>query len=158
MNGSWVNDELKTGNQININVAIQAPTGLLVPVIHQADRLDLDQIAAERRRLIASALEGSLDAQDVSNGTFTITNLGAFGVDAFTPIITVPQIAVLGVGRLTDMVVPKGSGVAVVPTMQLSLAFDHRAVDGAPAAEFLADVAEGLQAMQARSDATDHSH
>lgn len=147
LNGSWIEDRLQPNGDININFAVQGPRGLVVPVIARADELDLPSIASERRRLTALALDGGLRPDDVADGTFTITNLGAFGIDTFTPIITLPQVAVLGVGRIADTVLPVGRGLVVEPMLWLSLTFDHRAIDGAPAAEFLGAIAHRIEKL-----------
>lgn len=145
LNGSWAEEGLQLNPRVNINVAVQGPHGLVVPVIRDADLLEAPAIAAERRRLTALALAATLGPGDVTGGTFTITNLGAFGVDAFTPIVTLPQVAVLGIGRMTDAVLPKGRDLVVKPALWLSLTFDHRAVDGAPAAAFLAAITDRIE-------------
>lgn len=148
-NASWFDGALQPNAEIDINVAIQTKRGLVAPVIWGVDRLDLGQIATERGRITALALDGALAADQVAGGSFTVTNLGGLGVDIFTPIITVPQVAILGVGRVVDGVIPSGRGVTITPMMWLSLTFDHRALDGAPAAGFLAAVAEWLEGLNA---------
>lgn len=122
---------------VHVGFAVALDDGLIVPVIRGAGDLTLEEIAAAREQLSRRAVAGTLGIEDVEGGTFTITNLGAFGADAFTPIINPPQAAILGVGRITDKPVAVEGRVEVAPTMWLSLTFDHRLVDGAPAARFL---------------------
>jgi pyruvate dehydrogenase E2 component (dihydrolipoamide acetyltransferase) len=129
----------------SIGFAVQAPTGLVVPVIADVDPTDVEHLAVRRRELTDKALAGTLQPDDVAGGTFTVTNLGGHGIDGFTPIINLPQVAILGVGRVRETVVAVDGAPTVRPTMQLSLTFDHRAVDGAPAATFLADLATRLE-------------
>jgi pyruvate dehydrogenase E2 component (dihydrolipoamide acetyltransferase) len=111
--------------------------GLVVPVLHDADRLELRELAGRRTELVAAAREGKLRLEDVSEGTFTISNLGMFGVDAFTAIVNAPQAAILAVGRVAERVVPVDGAPAIRPMVALTLSFDHRVVDGARGARFL---------------------
>jgi pyruvate dehydrogenase E2 component (dihydrolipoamide acetyltransferase) len=114
---------------------------LVVPVIHQADKLSLGEIARQRMELVAKAQAGKLRPQDISGGTFTISNLGMYNVDAFNAIINQPQAAILAAGRIAERVVPVNGQPAVQPMMVLTLSCDHRAVDGARGAQFLDTVA-----------------
>ena len=111
--------------------------GLVVPVVHGADRLELAQVAARRQEVVAAAREGRLRPEDVSGGTFTISNLGMYGVDSFDAIVNAPQAAILAVGRIADRIVAVDGQPAVRPVLELSVSFDHRVVDGARGAEFL---------------------
>ena len=131
-------------DEINIGVAVALDEGLIVPVIRDAGGKDLRQIAEESRALAEKARAGTLAVEEVSDGTFTITNLGMYGVDAFTPIINQPQVAILGVGRIVEKPAVHEGQVAIRSLMTLSLTFDHRIVDGAPAAAFLQAVVTGL--------------
>lgn len=123
--------------EIHIGVGVALEDGLIVPVIRNADRLSVPEIGAAVRRLAAKARNNSLEIDEISGGTFTITNLGAYGIDAFTPIINPPEIAILGVGRIVEKVVVHRGEIARRWMIVLSLTFDHRLVDGAPAAAFL---------------------
>ena len=119
----------------------------MVPVLERADQLPLSAIAAESRRLAQAARAGRLTLPELEGGTFTVSTLGSFGIDFFTPVITPGQVAILGVGRLRDSVRWAGeNGTTPVRTqvLTLSITFDHRAVDGAPAAEYLRSVAARL--------------
>jgi pyruvate dehydrogenase E2 component (dihydrolipoamide acetyltransferase) len=115
-------------------------------VIRDADSRPLGEIARARAELVAKAQAGTLALDEIEGGTFTISNLGAFGADAFTPIVNPPQCAILGVGRMLDKPLAVDGQVEIRPTMWLSLTFDHRIVDGAPAARFLQALAERLAA------------
>jgi len=130
--------------EINVGLAVALEDGLIVPVLRDADNKSLPQIAQEARELAEKARAGSLGVDEVRGGTFTVTNLGMYGVDAFTPIINQPQVAILGVGRMLQKPAVYEGQIAVRWMMTLSLTFDHRIVDGAPAAAFLQDVAARL--------------
>lgn len=137
-------DLIQPHEEVNVGIAVALDEGLIVPVIRHADTKSLQQIADESRRLAEKARAGSLGVDEVSGGTFTITNLGMYGIDAFTPIINQPQIAILGVGRIVPKPAVHDGQIAIRSMMTLSLTFDHRIVDGAPAAAFLQDVAARL--------------
>lgn len=137
LNACWLNDAVYVYDQINIAVAVDTPRGLVAPVLCDVDRLTLDDVAAQSRRLAEQARAGTLTADQLAGGTFTITNLGMFDVDHFTPMIHLPQAAILGVGRVADEPVVADGQVAPGKTLSLSLTFDHRVVDGAPAARWL---------------------
>ncbi|MDW8186334.1 MAG: 2-oxo acid dehydrogenase subunit E2, partial [Anaerolineae bacterium] len=128
-----------------IGLAVATDEGLVVPVIHHADRLALEEIAARRQELVERARSGRLRPEDVQGGTFTISNLGMYGVDAFMPVVNPPQAAILAVGQITERVVPVHGQPAVQPMLTLTLACDHRAVDGARAAQFLTTLAELIE-------------
>ena len=130
---------------VNLGIAVARPEGLIVPVIHGAQNLSVMALADEMRRLGEAARTGGLTIADVSDGSFTITSLGQAGIDLFSPLVNPPQVAILGVGRVLDRVVPIPSGIGVVPTVFLSLTCDHRVIDGYPGAEFLATLAEALE-------------
>jgi pyruvate dehydrogenase E2 component (dihydrolipoamide acetyltransferase) len=137
-------DVIQQHDDVNVAIAVALDEGLIVPVIRHADQKSLQQIAEESRALAEKARAGRLDVDDVSDGIFTITNLGMYGIDAFTPIINQPQVAILGVGRIVQKPAVQDGRIAVRSLMVLSLTFDHRIVDGAPAAAFLQDVAARL--------------
>ena len=132
----WTDAGLVPAASIDIGFAVDTDAGLLVPVIRDVPALGLREVAARSRELIDRARRGALSARDMG-GCFTITNLGAFGIDAFTPIINPPECAVLGVGRIERRPVMDGDRVVGRELLTLSLTFDHRIVDGAPAARFL---------------------
>ena len=132
-------------SEINIGLAVALDEGLVTPVIRGADGKSLAQLAAENRDLAARTREGRTRPEEISGGTFTITNLGANEIDGFTPIINPPQVGILGVGRVVEKPVIANGEVAKGETMYLSLTFDHRVIDGAPAAEFLQTVRRLLE-------------
>lgn len=131
-------DQIKVLKDINIGVAVALEDGLIVPVVHNANQKSLYEVSKEVKDLAKRARRGKLEPDEVTGGSFTITNVGAYGsVDWFTPIINQPESAILGVGRTVEKPVVVAGQVAIRPMMGLSLAFDHRVIDGAPAAEFL---------------------
>ena len=148
VNASWTREGVRANPEINIGIAMAVDDGVVAPVIHNAANSTLAEIAAQRRDLTERARSGKLRPADIAGGTFTISNLGMFGVDAFTAIIIPPQAAILAVGRIADRVVPVGVGPeahpGVRPMMTLTLSSDHRVVDGARAAEFLRDLVEAI--------------
>ncbi len=148
LNASFINQSVRTNPQINIALAMAVDDGVVAPVIQNADKTALADIAHQRRDLADRARAGKLRPTDLSGGTFTISNLGMFAVDAFTAIIIPPQAAILAVGAITDRVVPLDGRAAIRPMMTITLSCDHRVVDGAPAAEFLRDLATAISHPQ----------
>ncbi len=142
MNARLTEDAIEYLKPINLGMAVDTEHGLQVVVIHNADRKRLDQFGQEFRQLAERAREHKSLPEDITAGTFTLTSLGAFGVDAFTPVINYPEAAILGVGRIAEKAVAIQGMLAVRNMCTLSLVFDHRLVDGAPAARFLAYVKE----------------
>ena len=142
MNARLAQDAIVIMPQVNVGMAVALEDGLIVPVIVDADRKSLREIAAVTRELGERARTGKLRLEEVSGGTFTITNLGTFGVDAFTPIINTGETGILGVGRIIEKPVIHRGEIARRSMMTLSLTFDHRLIDGAPAAQFLQTVIE----------------
>ena len=137
VNATWTNGGVAAQAGINIGVAVATEHALIVPVVHGADELGLREVAARRAEMVTRARERKLRPDDVAGGTFTISNLGMFGVDAFHAIVNTPQAAILAVGRILDRVVPVDGAPAVRPMLTLTLSFDHRVVDGAEGARFL---------------------
>jgi len=144
VNALFTGDAVEQYDRVHLGFAVDTPRGLIVPVIRDAQRLSLLQLAAESRRLANACLEGTVQPDELSGGTFTVTNLGNLGVESFTPIINVPQVAILGVGGITLKAVEIGGEVQFVRHINLSLTINHQVVDGAPGARFLQAVAEGL--------------
>lgn len=145
INSTLEEDKIKVFEDINIGIAVATEKGLVVPVVRNADKKSLPEIASEIKELVEKAREGKLTKEDVSGGTFTITNLGMFGVDVFTPIINPSETAILGVGRIIEKPVVVGGEIKIKPMMTLSLSYDHRVIDGAPAAQFLKTIKETLE-------------
>ena len=131
--------------QVNLGVAVSVENGLMVPVIVRADELSLVDLAGQMRKLAEAARSGALPPKAYQGGTFTVTNLGMTGIDWFTPILNPPQVGILGVSRVVDKPVAKEREIVVAPMTTLTLVFDHRAVDGYPAALFLAEVKQRLE-------------
>jgi pyruvate dehydrogenase E2 component (dihydrolipoyllysine-residue acetyltransferase) len=144
LNASLDGDCIRIFDAVHMGIAVALEDGLIVPVIRDANSKSLVEIARDRTELAAKAQSGTLGLDEIEGGTFTISNLGAFGADSFTPIVNPPQCAILGVGRIVDKAVVVEGEVRVRPTMWLSLTFDHRLVDGAPAARFLQTLADRL--------------
>ncbi len=142
VNAALENDEIIVYDTININIAVDTPFGLITPVLRRVDEKSLEELVREYNDIVGRTRRGLLKEKDVAGGTFTITNLGMLGVDSFTPIINPPQIAVLGVNRMTrkPYVDDEKGEIKIGIFMNLSLTFDHRAIDGAPAARFLQKV------------------
>ena len=145
VNVSWKDGALERHPEINIGLAVALEDGLVVPVIARADTLGLKEIAQRREDLVARAQAGKLRPADIQGGVFTISNLGMFGVDAFSAIVNPPQAAILAVGRIADRVVPVNGQPAVQPAMVLTLSCDHRALDGARGAQFLGALADVIE-------------
>jgi pyruvate dehydrogenase E2 component (dihydrolipoamide acetyltransferase) len=148
MNASWTNNAVRLNSSINISLAIAVSEGVVAPVIQKANKITLAEIATQRAAVTERARAARLLPADLSGGTFTISNLGMFKVDAFTAIITPPQAAVLAVGAVSDRVIAVGGKPAVRPVMTLSLSSDHRLIDGARAAAFLNDVVDAIREPQ----------
>ncbi|PSK95428.1 pyruvate dehydrogenase E2 component (dihydrolipoamide acetyltransferase) [Murinocardiopsis flavida] len=145
VNSSWVDDKLLQHGRINVGVAVAVDEGLLVPVLHDTDKTTLSEIAANTRELAGRARDGKLKPQEMSGGTFSISNLGMFGVDSFSAVINPPEAAILAIGAMRQEAVVRDGEVAVRNTIALELSVDHRAVDGAVGAAFLKDLAETLE-------------
>ena len=137
LNCSIEDNKIIYKNYVNMGVAVAIPDGLLVPNITDSDKKSIAEISAEVRELADQAREGKLPLERLKGGTFTITNLGMYGIDSFSPIINQPEVAILGVNTLKEMPVVVNGEITVRPIMNLSLTADHRVVDGAVAAEFL---------------------
>ena len=137
-------DSIFVPEAVHMGFAVALEDGLIVPVIRDAHRRSLAEIARDRTELAEKAVAGTIGLDEIQGGTFTITNLGAFGADAFTPIVNPPQCAILGVGRIAERPWVVDGEMAVRPSVWLSVTFDHRLVDGAPAARFLEALASRL--------------
>ena len=145
VNVSFTEDALLRHPSANVGIAVAAPQGLVVPVVKSAERLSLAEIAAVRADLVDRARNQKLTAEDMDGGTFTISNLGMFGVESFTAVLNPPQAAILAVGATEERPVARDGELVVRPTMTMTLTVDHRAVDGAPAADFLRTVKTMLE-------------
>jgi pyruvate dehydrogenase E2 component (dihydrolipoamide acetyltransferase) len=141
VNATWRGDGIERHEAINVGIAVATDDALIVPVVHDVAGLSLKDVTEQRRDLVARARERKLRPADVGEGTFTISNLGMFGVDAFHAIVNTPQAAILAVGRILDRIVAVDGEAVVRPTMTVTLSFDHRVVDGAEGARFLDTIA-----------------
>ncbi len=145
MNASWAADGIRHNGEINVAVAVAVEEGVVAPVLHKANSRNVGELAVKRRELTERAKAGRLQPADITGGTFTISNLGMYNVDAFTAIIVPPQAGILAVGRVGDRVVAVDGRPAVRPMITLTLSTDHRVADGARAARFLNDLAEAIR-------------
>ena len=145
MTARWTEPEIVFAAGMHLSVAVDTDAGLVAPVDRDVDRLTLRELATEIRQLAAQARHGSLSDAQMQGGVFTITNLGMFGIDAFTPIINLPQAAILGVGAIVREPAVVDEKIVIRDRLTLSLTFDHRVVDGAPAATFLAELRQAIE-------------
>jgi pyruvate dehydrogenase E2 component (dihydrolipoamide acetyltransferase) len=145
VNAEFTEDAILLQPSANVGIAVAAPHGLVVPVIRGAERLALAEIAAARADVVGRARDNKLRADDLEGGTFTISNLGMYAVESFTAVLNPPQAAIVAVGATEDRVVPVNGELSVRPMLTLTVTFDHRAVDGAPAAAFLQTLKESLE-------------
>jgi pyruvate dehydrogenase E2 component (dihydrolipoamide acetyltransferase) len=151
LNG-WVdNEKISLQPEIHIGIAVALEEGLIAPVLKNVERKSLQEIAEETKLLAQKARDNTLGISEISGSTFTLTNLGMYGIDFFTPIINLPEIAILGVGAVKDTPFRKGNDTLWRECLPLSLTIDHRAVDGAPAAMFLRDLTDQLEHIDLRS-------
>jgi len=145
MNASWTGEGIRSNAEINISVAMAVKDGVVGAVIHKAYSAKLAQISAQRRELTERARAGRLRPADITGGTFTLSNLGMYKINAFSAIITPPQAAILAVGSISERVVAVDGKPGIRPMMTMTLSSDHRVVDGARAAEFLSDLANAIR-------------
>jgi pyruvate dehydrogenase E2 component (dihydrolipoamide acetyltransferase) len=142
VNGRWDGSRPVANDEVHVGIAVAVEQGLVVPVLRNADRLSLAQVAGRRAELVGRAREGRLRPEDLEGATFTISNLGMYAVDAFSAIVDQPQAAILAVGRIRDGLVPVNGAAQVGRRLRLTLSCDHRAVDGARAAAFLTELGD----------------
>jgi len=145
VNVQWTDEAILVFPSANVGIAVAAPQGLVVPVIRNAERLALAEIAITRAEVVGRAREGKLRQEDLADGTFTISNLGMFRVEQFTAVLNPPQAAIVAVGATEERAVVVDGEVVIRPMVTLTATFDHRAVDGAPAAEFLGTIKDLLE-------------
>lgn len=159
LNATFHSSEIRRYQNVHLGFAVDTEKGLMVPVIRQANSLSLSKISAEAKRLAAACRDGRASPDELSGGTFTVTNLGAFGIENFTPVLNAPEVAILGIGCIVNAAVEaEDGGICLEKRMGLSLTIDHQALDGAPAARFLQDLClmltrlEWLMALQNHQD------
>ncbi len=144
LNALFSDDTIYQHKNVHLGLAVDTPRGLMVPVIRQANTLSLKQISEEARRLASACLEGKIAPNELAGGTFTVTNLGNFGIESFTPVLNPPQVGILGVGNVNLKPIEVDGEVQFIPHLGLSLTINHQVVDGAPAARFLQAFAQGV--------------
>jgi pyruvate dehydrogenase E2 component (dihydrolipoamide acetyltransferase) len=149
LNAAWLDGSVHYNEAVHVGIAVAVDDGVVVPVIRDADRVGVAGIAARRRELLDRARAGRLRPEDLSGGTFTISNLGMYDIDAFSAIVNPPQAAILAVGRIADRIVARRGAPATRPIMEVTLSCDHRVVDGARAAEFLRALATAAELGEA---------
>ena len=149
LNANMVEDNvIRHFSHVNLGFACDTPRGLLVPTIFHADEMSLLELSMEAKRLAAAARDGSLSPDEMTGATFTVTNIGSFGCEAFTPVVNPPQIGILGVCNIqTKIKSAKDGMIETYPAMGLSLTFDHRALDGAPAARYMSELCRSLESF-----------
>ena len=143
-NAHKLGDTVRVFERVHLGLAVDTPRGLMVPVLRNADLLSLAEISREAKRLASACIEGRITPDELSGSTFTVSNLGGFGVDYFTPVINAPEVCVLGVGAILPRPTEGAEGVTFVPGIALSLTSDHQVVDGAPGARFLKDIGAAI--------------
>lgn len=144
LNAHFTGDAIIQHHSVHLGFAVDTPRGLLVPVIRHADRLSLKQLAAESKRLATACQTGKATVDELSGGTFTVSNLGAFGIEHFTPVLNPPQVGILGVGAIGLKAVETPNGIEHLPHLGLSLTINHQVVDGAPAARFFQALGQAI--------------
>ena len=147
INAAFVDGEIRTHTDVHLGFACDTDRGLLVPVVHNADALPLRDLSERMKTLGKQAVAGTISPDDLRGGTFTISNLGSLGIEAFTPLINPPQVAILGVGAIQPRPVRAGVTVEFIDTISLSLTCDHQVIDGAPGARFLRTLREKIEAV-----------
>jgi pyruvate dehydrogenase E2 component (dihydrolipoamide acetyltransferase) len=148
LNAHFRGDTIRQYERVHLGFAVDTPRGLLVPVIRNASLLSLRQLAAEAARLQEACLEGKVTPDELGGGTFTVSNLGPFGIESFTPVLNPPEVGILGVGSIHLRPVQEGGEIAFRSFISLSLTVNHQAVDGAPGARFLRDLSQALEALE----------
>lgn len=149
LNAHFLEDKMRYFRHVNLGIAVDTPRGLMVPTLMRAEKKSLKEIAAEAKALAAACQDGSINPDLLQGASFTVSNLGTLGIEHFTPVINPPQTGILGVDCIVERVRTVDGQIAVYPAMGLSLTYDHRALDGAPASRFLQDMRAALENFQA---------
>ena len=145
LNANYFDDYMRYFNTVNLGVAVDTPRGLMVPTVFGAEKLSLNELSKAAKTVITEAQNGTINPDKLKGGSFTVTNLGALGIESFTPVINPPQTGILGVCTITRKIKEVDGEDITYPSMGLSLTFDHRALDGAPAAKFLKELCFALE-------------
>ncbi|HZJ57483.1 MAG TPA: dihydrolipoamide acetyltransferase family protein [Clostridia bacterium] len=148
LNAHFLGDSIRIFKTVNMGVAIDTPRGLMVPTVFGADSKSLNQISQEVKQLNEACQAGTINPDILTGGSFTVTNLGTLGIESFTPVLNTPQTGILGVNNIVQRARESHGQIEYYPAMGLSLTFDHRAVDGAPAARFLKELVENLESFR----------
>jgi pyruvate dehydrogenase E2 component (dihydrolipoamide acetyltransferase) len=148
LNAHFGGDTITQFGSVHLGFAVDTPRGLMVPVIHRADNLSLRNLAQETKRLATACTEGRINPDELTGGTFTVSNLGQLDVESFTPVLNPPQVGILGVGKVSLRAVEIDGEIEHLPHLNLSLTVNHQVVDGAPAARFLQALAQGLAEVE----------
>lgn len=148
-NSHWENNTLKKYDDVHIGFAVDTPRGLMVPVLKNANKLSLPELSKEAKRLASSCVDGKINPDELIGATFTVTNLGSMGIESFTPVLNLPEVAILGICSIYPKPFYKDEEVCFSPHMGLSLTFNHCATDGAPAARFLSDIKNSISSVDA---------
>ena len=145
LNANFLDDKMRYYNTVNLGIAVDTPRGLMVPNVFGAEKLSLNELAKASKAVIGEAQSGTISPDKLKGGSFTVTNLGSLGIESFTPVINPPQTGILGVCAISKKIKEVNGEDVVYPAMGLSLTFDHRALDGAPAAKFLKELCFALE-------------
>ena len=145
LNAHYLDDTMRFFNTVNLGIAVDTERGLLVPTVFGAEKLTLNGLSRAAKSVITEAQQGTISPDKLKGGTFTVTNLGSLGIESFTPVINPPQTGILGVDTITRRIKEVNGEDVSYPAMGLSLTFDHRALDGAPAAKFLKELCFALE-------------
>ena len=148
LNVLFVDGTIQQGRGVHIGFACDTPRGLLVPVVHNAQALTVAELAARMKELSAQAVQGRISADDLTGGTFTVSNLGGLGIESFTPLLNPPQVAILGVNAIQLKAVRREGRVEFIDSIGLSLTLDHQIIDGAPGARFLKVVRDKIENVE----------
>ena len=145
LNAHYLDDTMRYFNNVNLGIAVDTKRGLMVPTVLKAEKLTLNELSKSAKTVITEAQEGTISPDKLKGASFTVTNLGSLGIESFTPVVNPPQTGILGVGTITKRIKEVNGQDVTYPAMGLSLTFDHRALDGAPAAKFLKELVNALE-------------
>jgi pyruvate dehydrogenase E2 component (dihydrolipoamide acetyltransferase) len=148
LNAEYIDGQIHAHSEVHIGFACDTPRGLLVPVVRNADRLGIGELASAMKTLSAQAVQGSIAPDNLSGATFTVSNLGGLGIETFTPLLNPPQVAILGVGAIQVKPVRRQGKLEFIDSIGLSLTCDHQVIDGAPGARFLQVVKEKIENVE----------
>jgi pyruvate dehydrogenase E2 component (dihydrolipoamide acetyltransferase) len=145
LNAEFIDGRIHKHAEVHIGFACDTPRGLMVPVVRDAHKLTAGELSAKMKELTAQAVEGTIEVDDLSGGTFTVSNLGSLGIESFTPLLNPPQVAILGVNAIQLKAVRRDGRIEFIDSIGLSITLDHQVIDGAPGARFLKVVKEKIE-------------